>query len=271
MDKSTVIGLTLGFLALGVGMIMKGAQLTSLLNSAAILIIIGGTIASVMIAFPMSDLKKVPKLFKILFSEQKLIQKKELIQLFIVWVTITRREGLLALESKLDEIEDPFLRNGMRMIIDGNDQEFIHDVLMEDISATEERHKTGALLFSQAGTYSPTLGVLGAVVGLIAALSNLSQVEALGKLISAAFVATLLGIFTGYVLWHPMANKLKQLSKKEMEIRLMMVEGLLSIQSGISAIAIEQKLAVFLPPSERYAAENEEGLQGEQKKAQAAS
>ncbi|MDF2722146.1 MAG: flagellar motor protein MotA [Paenibacillus sp.] len=268
MEKSSVIGVVLGFLAVGVGMVLKGAHLSSLVNPAAILIIILGTVAAVMIAFPMSDLKKVPKLFAILFKEQKLVSKKQLILLFIEWVTITRREGLLALESKVEEIDDMFLRNGMRMIIDGQDQEFIHDVLIEEITAMEERHRSGALIFSQAGTYAPTLGVLGAVVGLIAALSNLNQVEALGHLISAAFVATLLGIFTGYVLWHPFANKLKQISKKEVELKMMMVEGLLSIQSGISAIAIEQKLSVFLAPSERY---DNKGDESGEEKAQAAS
>ena len=118
---------------------------------------------------------------------------------------------------------------------------------------------------------APTLGVLGAVVGLIAALSNLSQVEKLGHLISAAFVATLLGIFTGYVLWHPIATKLKMISRREVEIKLMMVEGLLSIQSGISAIAIEQKLSVFLTPSERYGPQNNEEDSDREQKAKAAS
>lgn len=269
MEKSTGIGVVLALVALLVGMILKGAHLSSLVNPAAFMIIIVGTAAAIFIAFPMSDLKKVPKLFAIIFKQQKLVSKKELIQLFIEWVTITRREGLLALESKVEEIDDMFLRNGMRMIIDGNDQEFIHDVLMEEIAAMEERHRSGALIFTQAGTYAPTLGVLGAVVGLIAALSNLNQVEALGHLISAAFVATLLGIFTGYVLWHPFANKLKQISKKEVELKMMMVEGLLSIQSGISAIAIEQKLSVFLPPSERYA--EDKGEESREQKAQAAS
>lgn len=271
MEKSSVLGIILAFISVGVGMVLKGAHLSSLLNYAAILIIIGGTAASILIAFPMSELTKIPKLFKIVFVKQQLVPKKELIQLFIEWVTITRREGLLALESKVEEINDPFLRNGMRMIIDGNDQEFIHDVLMEEVNAMEDRHRAGALIFTQAGTYAPTLGVLGAVVGLIAALSNLSQVDKLGHLISAAFVATLLGIFTGYVLWHPIATKLKRISHKEVEIKLMMVEGLLSIQSGISAIAIEQKLSVFLTPSERYGPQNQEEDSDREQKAKAAS
>ncbi|MNJ46918.1 Chemotaxis protein PomA [compost metagenome] len=167
------------------------------------------------------------------------------------WASITRREGLLALESKVDEISDDFLRSGMRMIIDGNDQEFVQDVLTEDIAATEERHKAGAMIFSQAGMYAPTLGVLGAVVGLIAALADMSDIDKLSHAIAGAFIATVFGIFTGYVMWHPIATKLKRISKKEMEVKLMMVEGLLSIQSGVSTIAIQQKLVVFLTPAER--------------------
>ncbi|MGF9915582.1 flagellar motor stator protein MotA [Paenibacillus ehimensis] len=251
MEKSTIIGIILAIIAVGVGMVLKGASVAALVNPAAILIIFVGTAASLFIGFSMEELKLFPKLMKIVFTEQKMISKMELIDMFTDWVAITRREGLLAMESKVEEIPDPFLRNGMRMIIDGNDQDFVHDVLMEDIHTMQERHRTGAQIFTQAGTYAPTLGVLGAVVGLIAALSNLSEIEALGHLISAAFVATLLGIFSGYVLWHPIANKLKQKSKKEVELRLMMVEGLLSIQTGISATAVQQKLMVFIPTSQR--------------------
>lgn len=251
MEKSTVIGLILAFISIFVGMALKGAPLSNLVNLPAYLIIFGGTAATLFVAFPMSELAKFPKLMKLIFIQPKLISKREIIDIFVDWATVTRREGLLALESKVEEINDPFLKNGMRMIIDGNDQDFVHDVLMEDISAMEERHKTGALIFTQAGTYAPTLGVLGAVVGLVAALGNLSDIEKLGHSIAAAFIATLLGIFSGYVLWHPIANKLKRMSKREAEVKLMMVEGLLSIQSGVSTIAISQKLSVFLSPSER--------------------
>ncbi|GAB6156729.1 flagellar motor stator protein MotA [Desulfosporosinus burensis] len=255
MEKSTYIGLILAVVAVGLGMVLKGASLVSLANPAAILIIFGGTVACIFIGFPMEDLKVVPKLFKIMFTSQALVSKSELIQQIGEWATVSRREGLLSLESKAEEIEDEFLRNGMRMVIDGNDPEFIRDVLMENISAMEERHRQGALIFTQAGTYAPTLGVLGAVVGLIAALGNLNEIEALGHLISAAFVATLLGIFTGYVLWHPMANKLKQKSKKETHVKMMMAEGLLAIQAGEPVLSINQRLAVFLSSTERKAME----------------
>ena len=260
MEKSTLIGIILGFAALIVGMIFKGANPMMIpQNPAAIVIILVGTVACIAIGFPGSDLKSIPKLFKLIFFPQKLVQKTEIIRLFMDWASITRREGLLALESKVEEIDDPFLRNGMRMIIDGNDQDFVRDVLMEEIHATEDRHKTGALIFTQAGTYAPTLGVLGAVIGLVAALGNLSDMAILAHSIAGAFIATLLGIFTGYVLWHPIANKLKRLSKKEIELKLMMVEGLLSIQSGVSTIAISQKLTVFLSPTERADQAKKEG------------
>ncbi|CAH0122738.1 flagellar motor stator protein MotA [Paenibacillus sp. CECT 9249] len=264
MEKSTIIGIVLGLAAVILGMMLKHAPVGSLVNPAAFMIIFVGTAASLFMAFPLSELKKFPKLLKLLFSQQQLIDRIQLIRMFMDWASITRREGLLALEARVEEIDDEFLRNGMRMIIDGNDQDFVRDVLMENISATEERHRAGALIFSQAGMYAPTLGVLGAVIGLIAALSDMSDMTSLTQAIAAAFVATLLGIFTGYVLWHPMANKLKRLSQREIEIRLMMVEGLLSIQSGVSTIAINQKLAVFLTPQERQRmTEKEEASIGE--------
>lgn len=265
MEKSTIIGIVLGLAALLVGMVLKGAGLENLVNPAAFVIIIGGTAASLFVAFPMSELKNFPKLFKIAFTEQKLISREQLISNFMEWASITRREGLLALEAKVDDIEDAFLKNGMRMIIDGNDQDFVRDVLLEDIEATENRHKAGALIFSQAGMYAPTLGVLGAVVGLIAALGDMSSMERLSHAIAAAFIATLLGIFTGYVLWHPLSNKLKRISKKEIELKLMMVEGLLSIQSGVSTIAISQKLTVYLTPTERENMRSKEDAAFEQK------
>lgn len=265
MEISTIIGLVLGLVSVLVGMVLKGASITALVNPAAYLIILGGTTATLFIGFPMAELKKFPKLIKMIFVKQNLMDKTDLIALFMEYASITRREGLLALESKVEEIDDAFLRNGMRMIIDGNEQEFVSDVLMEDINATEERHRSGALIFSQAGMYAPSLGVLGAVIGLIAALADMSDMTVLAHAIGAAFIATLLGIFTGYVICHPIANKLKRLSKREMEIRLMMVEGLLSIQSGVSTIAISQKLSVFLTPSERLKMNEREAGSSEQK------
>lgn len=251
MEKSTLIGVTLGLLSIIVGMALKGASPTALINPAAFTIIIMGTAACLFNAFSLEQLKSFPVLCKKLFKQEQHISKQELLRLFVDLSQIARREGILALESRLDDIQDPFLKSGMSMVIDGMDVDFVRDVLEADIEAMEERHRSGALIFSQAGMYAPTLGVLGAVIGLIAALGSLDDIEKLGHSIAAAFVATLLGIFTGYVLWHPFATKLKLISIKEVEVKRMMVEGILSLQAGDSPMAIESKLMVFIPQKVR--------------------
>ena len=253
MEKSTVIGVILGFISVFVGMILKGAPLTALNNPAAFLIIIGGTFACLFNAFPMDQVKKLPTLFKLTFRAPESQSKAELVKLFIELSQIARREGILALENKVGDIKDPFFRNGLSMVIDGMDPDFVSDVLDAELAVMEGRHSEGRSIFTQAGTYAPTLGVLGAVVGLIAALADLSDVNKLGHAISAAFVATILGIFTGYVIWLPLANKLKLKSAEEIGIKRMIIEGILSLQAGDSPTAIEAKLMVFIPQNEREA------------------
>ncbi|MBU8880505.1 flagellar motor stator protein MotA [Bacillus sp. FJAT-29790] len=260
MDKTSLIGLILGVIAVGVGMVLKGVSLAALLNPAAILIILLGTAATVIIAFPTSEIKRVPKLFGVIFKEQKLMNPVDLIKMISDWAQLARKEGLLALEAKTNEVDDPFLRNGLSLAVDGQSADYIRDILTEEIETMEERHLAGAQIFSQAGTYAPTLGVLGAVVGLIAALSNMNDTDSLGYAISAAFVATLLGIFTGYVLWHPFANKLKRKSKQEAKLKSMMIEGILSVLEGEAPRIIEQKLASYLPAGERKKFLEESGV-----------
>lgn len=262
MDLSSVVGLILAFIALLVGMVLKGVNLSAFYNPAAILIIIFGTISAVTIAFPMKELKRVPKLFKNVFKETKLADDIEIIKMFSQWADLARREGLLALESKASEVEDPFLKNGLTLAIDGQNADYIRDVLTEEVEAMEERHASGALIFTQAGTYAPTLGVLGAVVGLIAALSDLNDIDKLGHAISAAFMATLLGIFTGYVLWHPFANKLKRKSALEVKQKRLMIEGILSVLEGEAPRVIEQKLSSYLTMEERRQISDESGAGG---------
>ncbi len=139
------------------------------------------------------------------------------------------------------------------MMIDGQEEDVIRFTLNERLDAMQERHASGAAIFTQAGTYAPTLGVLGAVLGLIAALGNLEDMEALGHSIAAAFVATLLGIFSGYVLWHPFANKLRRKSQLEILHNQMILEGTISILNGSSPRAIEESLSVYMENKQRDA------------------
>ncbi len=253
MEKSTVIGVIGGILAVGVGMYLKGADPHALLNPAAFLIIIAGTSAAVSNAMPTEQLKAFPKLIKKIFNGQKLMAKQEILDLFIDLARTAKRDGNMAIEKKANEIEDPFLRSTLTMVADGFNADFIAEVVETDIKNMEARHRAGALIFAQGGMYAPTLGVLGAVIGLIAALGNLTDIEKLGHSIAAAFIATMLGIFTGYVICHPFANKLKQLSEEEATIKKMMLEGALALQSGASSMAIEAKLQAFIPLTQRKA------------------
>jgi len=253
VEISTVIGIGMGLISVFVGMVIKGAPISSLNNPAAFLIIVGGTFSCLFIGFKMEQMKNFPNLIKKTLQKPPTHEKGELLRLFIELSQIARREGILALENKVQEIDDPFFRSGLGMVIDGMDPEFVSDVLDAELAVMQERHAEGRSMFSQAGTYAPTLGVLGAVVGLIAALGNLNDIDKLGHSIAAAFVATILGIFTGYVLWLPFANKLKVMSEEEVSEKRMIIEGILSLQAGDSPTAIEAKLMVFIPQSAREA------------------
>lgn len=264
MDKTSWIGVILGFVVLIGGMVLKGSSPIALYNPAALVIIFAGTIACILVAFPMEEVKKIPSLFKVIFRQEKTVSIKEIIPQFTEWARLARKEGLLALEERAEEVEDPFLQRGLKMVVDGQSHEHIRDLMEEEIAAMEERHELGAKIFAQAGTYAPTLGVLGAVIGLVAALGHLDDVALLGKSISAAFIATLFGIFSGYVLWHPFANKLKRKSEAEAKIKMIMLEGLLAVQEGLPVRTVEEKLLTYLPASDRILETDEEsGVQVE--------
>ncbi|MCL7746709.1 flagellar motor stator protein MotA [Halalkalibacter alkaliphilus] len=257
MDKTSIIGIILGVLAVLFGLYFKGTSFGVLLNPAAIIIIFAGTAATILIGFPGKEIKRIPRLFGVLFKNRNEQDVNELIQLFSNLSLKARQEGILALEQEIESINDPFLKQGMKMVVDGQEPDFIRDTMDEELNAIEDRHAAGAQIFTQAGTYAPTLGVLGAVLGLIAALGDLNDIDALGYAIAAAFVATLYGIFTGYVLWHPFANKLKRKSKQEIMVKSLIIEGILSIQAGVAPRAIKDKLIVYVPQSERSQLEAE--------------
>src|SRR5699024_6900316 len=180
MDKTSVIGFILGIVAVGVGMVIKGVSMSALINPAAILIIIAGTIGAVLIAFPTKTIMKVPSLFKIIFTEKNDMDMYELIENFSTWAEQSRREGLLSLESTMDEIEDPFLNSGLQTAKDCATRDFMRDVFLEKIDAMQERHEEGGVLFSRAVAYAPGLVVLGCVVRLIAACGSMEIMDVRG-------------------------------------------------------------------------------------------
>lgn len=248
METTTLLGVIVGLIAVIGAMIFKKISFDVFLNPAAFFVIFVGTAATILNSYPGKTLKSLGALFKVLFTKQDNGDETDIIRMMVDLSMTARKEGLLALESKMDTIEDPFVKKGIRMIIDGIPDDTIADILGTEISAMEKRHEVNASIFSSAGMYAPTLGVLGAVFGLIAAMSHIDDTEAMAEAIAAAFIATILGIFTGYVLWNPFAKKLKVKSHEEVILKGMVVEGLLSIQKGDSPVMIQEKLLAVLPP-----------------------
>jgi len=253
LELSTLIGFVLAIAALVGAMIAKGIPLTMLANTPAILLIIFGTCAAILNAFPMKEFTKIPKLFGKVFMSGKGAQgdKFDTIKLFIEYAQIVRKDGILAVEKKLDEISNPFIRRGMTLLVSGVKSSEIETVLLDDISAMEKRHAGFATVFAQAGSYAPTLGVLGAALGLIAAMAEMEDPEKLAYAIGAAFVATIYGIFTGYVFWNPFSNKLKRKSRAESLHNEIVVAGVLALANGDPPYLVQDKLLSYLSQREK--------------------
>ncbi|GAX90822.1 flagellar motor protein [Effusibacillus lacus] len=261
MDITTILGLILGVGFLGGAFVMEGGHITSLFQITAAMIVFGGTFAALMVSTPMEQLKQIPKILKIAFTH-KSRDPLEVIDELVILATIARREGILALEEKIDTYDDEFFKNGVRLVVDGVDPELVRSIMETELSFIEERHNKGAQIFEQMGGFAPTMGIIGTVMGLVHVLSNLEDAAKLGPAIALAFIATLYGVASANLAWLPIANKLKVRSKQEVLIRELMIEGILSIQAGENPNILAQKLKVFLAPTSRTkneAAEREVG------------
>jgi chemotaxis protein MotA len=256
VDIFLIIGIFTGLFSVIVGMIVKGADISVLLNPAAAIIIIVGSIAAVVNSFTKKEILNVGKVFGVLFREQSDQDPVETIKQLVEMSQNTRKNGLLSLESTVQAMDNRFMKKGLEMVVDGVEPDYIREVLETEIDSMEARHRAAALIFTTAGSSAPTLGVLGAVVGLIGALGNLADTEKLAHMIAAAFVATLYGIFFGYVLFNPFGSRLKRKSAVEVGNMNIILEGILGIQSGANPKNIETKLTSMLEPKDRLRIEN---------------
>lgn len=260
MEITTILGILIALISLVAAFIVEGGHVTALLKPTAAMIVFGGTLGATVCSYSLNELKTVPRLFKVILF-QKLPNEIELIDQVVNLAEKVRREGLLYLENQLPQIEDPFMRKGIQLVVDGTDPELVRQILETEMYAIEDRHHTGASIFETAGGYSPTMGIIGTVMGLVHVLSNLEKPETLGPSIALAFIATLYGVGAANVLWLPIADKLKNLSKKEAMLREMMLEGVMSIQAGYNPMLIRERLTAFLKPRSRR---NEGGAEGEE-------
>ena len=249
MDPATIIGIALALGGIFFSMILEGSSPTAIVLPAPIMLVLCGTIGAAMAGGLLKDTTGSIKWLKLAVTA-KPAPSDGLVADLVRLADRARREGLLALEDAAHEVSDPFLRRGLELAIDGTDPEELRDILEADVAAKRQEYHHGSRLFAELGGYAPTLGVIGTVVSLVHVLANLSSPESLGKLIAAAFVATLWGVMSANVIWLPIASKIKRLGEITAHQMELVIEGVLSIQAGVNPRLIQQKLQSYLPPDD---------------------
>lgn len=245
MDLTTIIGIAIGLVALIGGFLLDGGHISGLLVLSAAVIVFGGTIGAVVVSFPKSQLKQIPKALRLAFREKR-SDPNALISEIVDMAVVARREGVLALEDRAQAHPDAFLRDGLQMVVDGTDPDQIRHILDVEIEAKEKLYAGYAKLFEAAGGYAPTMGIIGTVMGLIHVLGNLSDPESLAGAIAVAFSATLYGVASANVIYLPIASKIKVRGEEHAAEMDMMLEGILALQAGENPQLIHKKLTLFL-------------------------
>ena len=252
MDLATLIGFGLAAVGIIGGFMIEGGAIAGLVNIPGFMIVILGTFGAIFVSFPMEQLVRAPKAAMTAFMNKVTVHAKHMSGELVQMADKARREGLLSLEDEAQNIDDPFARKGLMLMIDGTDPEALRSIMEIEIDALSQRHRENAKVFESAGGFAPTLGVLGAVLGLITVLANLGgDPSALGHGIATAFVATFYGVGVANIIFLPIAAKLQYRSSEERAVREMILEGILSIQSGDNPRIVREKLESFLAPGER--------------------
>lgn len=245
MDLLTIIGLTLGFGAIIVGNLLEGGHTDSLIQATAFLIVAGGTVGAVMVQTEMKVFLSALVKTRWLFIPPS-IAADQAVEKILEWSRISRKEGLLGLEGLIDEERDPFAQKGLQLLVDGSEPDTIRNIMEVEIGVKEYFDTQCAKVYEGLGGYSPTIGIIGAVMGLIHVMNNLADPSALGPGIAVAFVATIYGVGLANLMFLPAANKLKGLIHYQVQFRDMIVEGIIAIAEGENPRNIETKLRSYL-------------------------
>jgi len=245
LDVLSVAGLALGLVAILGGSILKGSGLAALWNGAAFVIVIVGTFAATLLHVRLETFKHAMKMMAWVFQPPP-YDPAEAITKIVNWSQVARKEGLLGLESTAEEETDEFLQKGLQLLVDGSEPETLRSILEVDIGSREEFDTRGAKVFESMGIYAPTLGIIGAVLGLMAVMQNLADPSKLGSGIAAAFTATIYGIASANLFFLPVASKLKTAVAEGTTYREMLVEGMVSIAQGENPRNIETKLKGYV-------------------------
>ena len=245
MDFLSIFGIIIGISAILFGQYLEGGTISTLVNGPAMLIVLGGTLGAVMLQSPFPVFMRAVRMSTWVFVAPK-HKMEQTIDKIVSWSSIARKEGLLGLENIEEKEKNLFARKGLQLLIDGSEPENIRSILDVEIETKERFDLQAAKIFESMGGYSPTIGIIGAVLGLIQVMGNLSDPSKLGNGIAVAFVATIYGVGAANLLFIPIANKLKNLVSEQVQFRDMVVEGMVSIAEGDNPRNIETKLLGFL-------------------------
>ncbi|RNC67283.1 MAG: flagellar motor protein [Desulfuromonadales bacterium] len=245
MDIATIIGLCLGLGAVFGGAVLEGLHITALIQPTAALIVLGGTFGATFISFPMKSIIQAAKDVKKVLMPPK-DDPEKVVKDIIGYAAKARRNGLISLEQEAQNVKDPFTKKGISLVVDGIDPQKLRETLEIELTYHEEHSKMSAEFFEAAGGFAPTIGIIGAVLGLIHVMGNLSDSSKLGAGIAVAFVATIYGLMVANIICLPFGTKIKHQIKEELLIKSMIIEGLIAIQNGENPHFIEQKLKAFL-------------------------
>ena len=248
MDLSTIIGLALGFTAVFGGAMLEGLHVGALIQPTAAIIVLGGTCAATTVSFPLPTLLTAVKDIKRVFLPPK-DDPEGVIKSIINYAAKARRNGLISLEQEAQTVKDSFTKKGISLVVDGIDPQKLRETMEIELGSFQEHGKKSAEVFEAAGGFAPTIGIIGAVLGLIHVMSNLSDPSKLGEGIAVAFVATIYGLMTANIVCLPFGTKLKNRLKDELLQKEMVIEGLIAIQNGENPHFIEQKLRAYLHDS----------------------
>ncbi|MFQ5504315.1 MAG: motility protein A [Planctomycetota bacterium] len=251
MDLASLFGVILG-IGLILSAIMMGGPLSIFWDSPSVMIVFGGTIASILICFKLGHVLGVIGVMKKVLL-YPLPAPSDEIDRIVKFSNLARREGLLALEEKLEELDDEFMQKGLRLIIDGFPGETVREILEIDMDSLQARHSSGKKILETMGSMAPAFGMIGTLIGLIQMLQNMEDPSSIGKGMAVALLTTFYGALSANVIYIPFATKLDNRSKEENELKNLMVEGILSIQSGDKPALVREKLKSFLPPHQRDA------------------
>lgn len=245
MDILSILGLIVGFGAIIGGQYLEGGHIDTIMNSVAMLIVLGGTVGAVMLQTPLNTFLRALRITGWVFVPPK-FSAADTLDSLLEWNQIARKEGLMRLESVAMDEEDIFRQKGLQLIADGAEPELIREIMEADMDIQESDDIASAKVYEAMGGYSPTIGIIGAVMGLIHVMGNLADPSSLGAGIAVAFVATIYGVALANLLFLPMASKLKAIIEQRSRIQMMLIEGLISVAEGDNSRNIESRLQAYL-------------------------